>query len=66
MVSYYDDNFGDYDIRDEGDVEFYRDVQRRSVLKKCRGCGRNVRILPNYTYCDGCATRIERGLDLDY
>ena len=66
MVSYYDDNFGNYDIRDEEDVEFYHGVQSQSVRKKCKGCGRSVKILPSYAYCDGCATRIEHGLDLDY
>lgn len=27
--SYYDDNFGEWDIQDEDDLEFYRQVQAR-------------------------------------
>ena len=42
--SFYDDNFGFYDIRDEDDIEFYREMQRISVRKKCQGCGRMVKI----------------------
>ena len=64
--SYYDDNFGHYDIEDESDVEFYQDVQRRSVLKKCEGCGNKVRLLPDYGYCNSCAEKLERGQDLEY
>jgi len=62
--TFIDDNFGTYDIEDEGDVDFYHDVQCRSVLKHCAGCGRKVKLLPEYSYCDSCATRIERGFDL--
>jgi len=61
--SYVDDNFGTYDIQDEDDIEFYRDVQKRSVRKKCQGCGRIVKILPSYGYCDSCATKREQGQD---
>lgn len=62
--SYYDDNFGFYEIDDPDDVEFFRDVQRRSVRKTCRGCGRVVRLLPDYSLCDTCARRLEAGGDL--
>lgn len=64
MTTYYDDNFGHYDIEDESDVEFYHDVQSRSVEKECEGCGRLVRLLPHYGYCDTCATRREQGWDI--
>jgi hypothetical protein len=58
----YDDNFGFYHNTDDSDVrEFYRDNQRRSVSKTCRGCGNRVRILPQYAYCNSCADVIERG-----
>jgi hypothetical protein len=56
--AYYDDNFGFYDIQSEEDIEFYREMQRISVRKKCQGCGRMVKIKPD------CATRIEQGGDL--
>jgi hypothetical protein len=62
--SYYDDNFGHYDIEDEDDVEFYHEMQRTSVEKRCAGCGRMVRIQPQYAYCNSCADKIERGMDL--
>lgn len=64
MPTYVDDNYGTYEIESDEDVEFYRDVQRRSVRKKCQGCGRMVKILPEYAYCDNCASRRERGEDL--
>lgn len=59
--TYVDDNFGTYDIQDEDDVEFYNHVQRQSVRKKCQGCKRMVKIMPQYAYCDSCATKRERG-----
>jgi rRNA maturation endonuclease Nob1 len=62
--SYYDDNFGFYEIRDEDDLEFYHEMQRRSVRKKCEGCGRMVKIKPDYGYCNSCATKLERGFDV--
>jgi ferric iron reductase protein FhuF len=62
--TFIDDNFGTYDIQDEGDVEFYRDVQQRSRLKRCKGCGRKVRLLPHYAYCNDCTETLERGGDL--
>ncbi len=58
---YIDDNFGVYEIESDEDVEFYHSVQKRSVLKKCDGCGRQVRLLPDYGYCDRCATLREGG-----
>lgn len=61
---YYDDNYGHYEIRDEEDVEFYFQVQKRSRLKKCVICGRRVKILPEYDKCNSCCERIERGEDL--
>lgn len=61
---YYDDNFGVWEGMDDPEmVEFYHQVQRESVEKKCEGCGRMVRIRPNYVYCNDCAERIERGED---
>ena len=67
MPSYYDDNFGFYEGTDDEDVrEFYHYVQEKSVRKKCKGCGRWVNILPKYAYCDSCANKIERGMELDY
>ena len=62
--SFVDDNFGTYSIESEDDVEFYRDVQQRSVKKKCQGCGRTVKILPDYAYCDSCARKREQGYDI--
>ena len=61
--TYHDDNYGAWEIRDQDDVDFYFETQRRSVRKKCRGCGRSVKIRPDYAYCNSCADRIERGGD---
>jgi hypothetical protein len=63
MRSYYDDNFGHWDIRDEDDVAFYHKVQRDSVVKKCGHCGRKVKIRREYYICNACADKIERGGD---
>jgi hypothetical protein len=57
MGSYYDDNFGHWEDMDDPDmVDFYHQVQRESVLKKCADCGR-----PDYGICGACADRAERG-----
>jgi hypothetical protein len=64
--SYYDDNYGHYDIQDQDDVDFYFQTQKQSVRKKCQGCGRMVRIKPDYAYCNSCADKLERGGDLEY
>jgi hypothetical protein len=61
--SYYDDNFGHYDIRDEDDVAFYHEMQRQSVWKECRRCGRRVKLRRDYAICNSCADAIERGGD---
>jgi hypothetical protein len=65
MATYHDDNFGCWDGMDDPDMQdFYRDVQKRSVVKRCQGCGRKVKILPEYGYCDSCATKREQGWDI--
>jgi len=62
---YYDDNFGEWEGMDDPDmVDFYHEMQDRSVLKKCEGCGRQVKIDPKYAYCDSCATKREQGWDI--
>jgi hypothetical protein len=66
MPTYYDDNFGHYEIRSEEDIEFYHQNQKKSVLKKCEGCGNKVKLLPHYAYCNSCADKIERGYDLEF
>jgi hypothetical protein len=61
--SFYDDNYGHYEIEDQDDVDFYLETQKRSVRKKCQGCGRMVKIRPDYGYCNSCADKRERGVD---
>jgi hypothetical protein len=68
MSRYYaDDNYGTYEIGPDDDPEeiahFYRETQRASVRKRCEGCGRMVRIKPEYGYCNACATKREQGYD---
>ena len=63
MTMYYDDNFGEYDIQDEEDLEFYHRVQQESVEKVCECCGRTVRLRPDYGICNSCAEILERGGD---
>lgn len=62
--SYYDDNFGHYEIEDEDDVRFYHKVQKESVWKTCGGCGRRVKLRRDYGICNSCADKMERGYDL--
>ena len=57
----YDDNFGWWNIESIEDLDFYHDVQRQSVEKRCRRCDRLVRILPHYDICGTCADHIEKG-----
>jgi hypothetical protein len=64
MPSYYDDNYGWYEIQSEEDIEFYHQVQRESVLKRCSSCKRKVKLRPEYIICNSCADKLERGWDL--
>lgn len=70
MPIYYDDNFGQWEGMEPGNpdrednLEFYKQVQRTNVRKKCKGCGRWVRIQPHYAYCNTCADKLERGGDV--
>ena len=69
-MSYYDDNFGAWEGMDpdhpdyEDNMRFAEQCKRDSVEKVCQGCDRTVRILPQYAYCDSCATKIEQGYDI--
>ena len=65
MATYIDDNFGTWDMDDDPEamMDFYDHVQEHSVEKECAGCGRLVRIMPQYAYCDSCATKREQGWD---
>jgi len=67
VPTYYDDNFGFWENMDgpdgEDNREFYKQVQRESVWKKCTSCGRRVRIRPDYAICNSCADKRERGYD---
>jgi hypothetical protein len=65
MATYYDDNFGFWEDMDDPDnQEFYRRTQKTNVRKKCKGCNRIVRIQPQYAYCNSCADKIEKGMDI--
>lgn len=65
MPEYYDDNFGHWDgIEDDDSREFYWEVQNESVEKTCEGCGRIVRLMPDYGFCNSCMVKIERGEDI--
>ena len=62
---YYDDNFGAWEDMDEPENrEFYHQVQKTNVWKKCAGCGKRVKIQPHYAYCNSCATKREQGWDI--
>ena len=63
MSNYYDDNFGNYNMDDDRDetVEFYHEVQKRSVWKVCSICGDKVKIMSHYDKCNSCCERMENG-----
>ena len=63
MASYFDDNFGNYEINDEEDVEFYHHMQKESEWKACSSCERQVFISYRYSICNDCADRRERGME---
>jgi hypothetical protein len=60
-MSYYDDNFGHWDGMDDPEmVDFYYQVQKESVWKTCKQCGRKVKLRPDYVICNSCAEYNER------
>lgn len=65
MTTYYDDNYGHYEIRDQDDIDFYHRTQKESVRKKCKGCGKTVNIKREYAYCNSCADKREKGIDIE-
>lgn len=65
MRNYYDDNFGWWNNMDDPEnIEFYNQVQRESVMKKCHGCNRRVKLRRDYAICNSCADKLERDGDL--
>jgi hypothetical protein len=60
---YYDDNYGVWNMDDDDSREFYQEVQRTNVRKRCVICGRIVKIQPQYDKCNACCERLERGDD---
>ena len=63
-MNFYDDNYGHWEDMDDADMrDFYFQTQATNKLKECEGCGRQVRIQPQYAYCNACADKRERGWD---
>jgi len=61
-MTYSDDNFGTWHDMDDPDTQdFYRQVQRESIWKVCKQCGRRVKLRPDYAICNSCADQLERG-----
>jgi Zn finger protein HypA/HybF involved in hydrogenase expression len=64
MAEYFDDNFGHWEGMDDPEMrEFYHQIQKTNVWKKCKDCGRRVKIQPQYAICNSCAEKRERGVD---
>ena len=63
MPSYYDDNFGHWEMDDDFEEreEFYHQVQEESVEKVCVMCDRKVMLRPQYDKCNSCCDKLERG-----
>lgn len=69
MPIFWDQNFGTWDMGETADdreenVRFYKQVQKESVWKRCKGCNRRVKIRPEYGYCNTCADAREKGMDI--
>lgn len=64
MPSYYDSNFGHYDVHDLEDIKWYHKVQEQSVWKRCSICKRRVKLMPDYDKCNSCCEKLERGGDI--
>jgi hypothetical protein len=60
MASFYDDNFGHYDIESEEDIEFYHQMQKDSEWKTCKQCEERVFLRRSYVICNSCADQNER------
>ena len=60
-MPYFDQNFGEWDMSEEGMVDFFCEVQATNVEKECEGCGNIVKIQSHYAYCNDCADAIEQG-----
>ena len=60
MATYYDDNFGHYNIESEEDIEFYHEVQKDSFRTICRQCDGVFMLKRGYNLCNGCADANER------
>jgi hypothetical protein len=58
----FDDNFGEWNLEEDKEetLAFYKEVQRRSVIKICKQCEEEVKILPHYDICNNCAEFNER------
>ena len=63
MKTYVDDNFGTWNTSEPEMVDFYHQVQRTNVNKRCDRCGQMVRIQPQYAICNRCADAAESGMD---
>jgi hypothetical protein len=67
MPSYYDDNFGHYEMECEDEEEvlaFYHAVQDSNRPTVCQGCGGTFMLRPGYGYCNSCADKREKGMDI--
>ena len=65
MPTYYDDNYGHWKgMEDEEMQQFYHQVQKESVIKKCKDCGETVRIRRTYSICNSCMEVREYGHSL--
>ena len=65
MPTHFDDNFGTWSDMDDPDMRsFYNHVQKTNIKKECSGCSRMVNIQPHYAYCNSCADKRERGMDI--
>ena len=56
-----DDNFGEWEIESEEDLDFYLYVKESSIEKECKLCGNKVQLLPHYDKCNSCCEMIESG-----
>ena len=61
MIDYEDDNFGKYDIQNKDDIDFYKKMQKVSILKRCSMCNQEVKLRKEYDKCNSCMDKLEAG-----
>jgi hypothetical protein len=61
QLGVYEDNFGFWNVDGPDECAFFQHIQRQSLRKTCKRCGRSVRLMPPKTLCATCVSALECG-----